>query len=1058
MGLHTGTAEVRDGDYYGTPLNRAARLMAVANGVQIVCSHATADLARDSLAEGVVLTDLGEHRLRDLSRPEQVFQVHASDLTAKFAPLRSIDSFPGNLPFRVSSFIGRERELARTVEALREARVVTLTGVGGVGKTRLAYQVAGQVLPRYRDGAWLVELAPVRDLDGVVDVFASVFGVTAQPGLTVAQSLIEFFRAKQLLLVIDNCEHVLEAVADLVEQIERSCARVAVLATSREGLARLMSVGRGGQVLVSSATEGLVRDRLPEGCELVSLGEHRLRDLGRAEVVFQVVHRDLQREFAALRTVDAFPGNLPVQVSSFVGRDEDLVRVADALDRSPVVTLTGVGGVGKTRLAYQVAADVLPRFPDGAWLCELAAVRDPAAVVDAVAAVFRVTARPGMTLVESLVAYLRDQQLLLVLDNCEHLLRPIATLVAALEVGCPKVRVLATSREGLNVRGEQILVVPSLGLPDDAADLGALAECEAVRLFVDRARAVKADFVVDLTNAEGIAQVCRRLDGMPLAIELAAARVGAMNPGELARRLDRRFRLLTGGERVAIERHQTLRATIDWSYDLLDESEQRLLDRLSVFAGGCTLDAVEAVCAGDPIDRDDGFDLLANLVARSLVDADDTGLDTRYRLLETIRQYGEERLAEHGETDALRARHCDHYTELAGLVQAHSWGPGQVEWGARLAREHDNLLAAMAFALDIQDVERALELLGQLPVAGMQVNDVVVFDPDPVLALPGAAEHPGFAVALMNASWLAESRGDGPRALNLCDEALAAEQRLGPAPDAHLAMAASALRANVATDAGAFEVGAEYYVEAAGRARADELPALAAVYLAAAQGVLSWVDPAAARGRDTEALDLARRTGQPFAIASALLFLAQALAADEPDRARALLDEALHQATTLDYEHPTELAGAVFTAARLEAWPIALRVASRALHHQLRSGGLPLVWLAGILNLVARAIAEPRPEPAAVLQGAVSALVRHLVPSAPAPGDAPAPDASAPVTSVGPLVAVARRDTTRIVVAALGDGRVRELRAEGEAMDLDQAYVYARAHIDEHFAMTDEPS
>jgi predicted ATPase len=321
---------------------------------------------------------------------------------------------------------------------------------------------------------------------------------------------------------------------------------------------------------------------------------------------------------------------------------------------------------------------------------------------------------------------------------------------------CPGVKVLATSREGLNVRGEQILVVPSLAVPDEGAGLEVLATCEAVQLFIDRTRAVKADFSLDLSNAPGVAQVCTRLDGVPLAIELAAARIGAMTPSELARRLDRRFRLLTGGDRVAIERHQTLRATIDWSYDLLTEPEQQLLLRLSVFVGGFTLEAAEAVCAGEPIEVDNVLDLLAALVARSLVVATATGTDTRYRLLETIRQYGEERLAEAGETDTLRARHADHYIEFAGVACRGIWGPKQLDWGARLAREHDNLLAAMAFALDTQDVERAMGLLCAVPGVGFQVDNPVVFDPAAVLALRGAAEHPGSARALMfSAGWAA---------------------------------------------------------------------------------------------------------------------------------------------------------------------------------------------------------------------------------------------------------------------------------------------------------------
>jgi predicted ATPase/class 3 adenylate cyclase len=448
--------------------------------------------------------------------------------------------------------------------------------------------------------------------------------------------------------------------------------------------ARVAAAAHGAQIVISHATEELVRDALPVGVGLLDLGEHRLRDLSRPERVFQVTAPGLPREFAPLRTLDAFPGNLPLQVSSFVGREEELERVGDALVVSPIVTLTGVGGVGKTRLALQAAAEVLPRFGDGAWLCELQVVRDPDAVVDAVAGVFRVNTRPGSTLEESLLAYLRDQELLLVLDNCEHLLKPVARLVARVVASCPGVRVLATSREGLNVRGEQILVVPSLAVPEDTMTVDAWSGCEAVRLFSDRARAAKADFAVDGANAEAVGRICQRLDGVPLAIELAAARITAMNPVELGRRLDRRFRLLSGGERVAIERHQTLRAAIDWSYDLLDEAEQRLLARVAVFAGGWSLEAAEAACAGDPIEGDDVFELLASLVSRSLVVADDQGPDTRYRLLETIRQYGEERLADAGETDLLRRRHAEYYREFTAACRATCSGR------IRSSGEHDS--------------------------------------------------------------------------------------------------------------------------------------------------------------------------------------------------------------------------------------------------------------------------------------------------------------------------------------------------------------------------------
>jgi len=821
--------------------------------------------------------------------------------------------------------------------------------------------------------------------------------------------------------------------------------------------ARLMAIAHGGQVVVSGVTAALVRGGLPDGLELADLGEHRLRDLSEPIQVFQVCHGSLLSVFPPLRSLEHYPGNLPLQHSSLVGREGELARVADALEVFPVVTLTGVGGVGKTRLALQVAAEVLPRFQDGAWLCELASVRDPDRVADEMAGVFQVSARPGMSLEESLLAFLSDQRLLLVLDNCEHLLRPVAGLVTRIEGACPGVKVLATSREGLNVRGEQILVVPSLGVPDEGAGLEVLVTCEAVQLFADRARAVKADFALDLTNAEGVAQVCTRLDGVPLAIELAAARVGAMTPSELVRRLDRRFRLLTGGDRVAIERHQTLRATIDWSFDLLTESERQLLVRLSVFAGGFTLEAAEAVCAGELIEVDDVLELLATLMARSLVVATATGADTRYRLLETIRQYGEERLAGSGETDTLRARHADYYIEFGAVAYRGIVGPGQKEWGARLASEHDNLLAAMAFALDTQDVDRAMGLLWAMPAPGAQFDNPVVFDPAAVLALPGAAEHPGSARAIAESAYRAFASGDYGLALELIDRAQETEQRLdpgpgpGPGPDPlgdDLEVYASLLRAVVAMASGSLAEAAEWYLDVAERHRVAGIDGLEASCLGSSAYCLAWVEPEAAIARATKGLTLARRSAQGSAIAQNLQALAVALAPSDPQRAAALLAEA----DTVAPGHEIDLAWAVFGATRLADWPSALRTANRLLDRDRRSGATSLVILSATFNVVARGLADAQPEPAAVLQGIVRGLAGRPSPG----GVTPTPPVVATeLNSLIEMVTLVRRDTRALLVDAIGESRMRELRAKGEAMDRDQASAYARAHILEYFAAID---
>jgi predicted ATPase len=437
--------------------------------------------------------------------------------------------------------------------------------------------------------------------------------------------------------------------------------------------ARVKAAAHGGQVLFTKTTRDLVAGRLSGGFGLTRLGEFRLRDLTQTELIYQLTHADLPADFPPIRTLAERTGNLPLPVSTFVGRARELDQTATALGGARVVTLTGPGGVGKTRLAVQAAAQVVPGFRDGAWLAELAPIRDPAGVDDAVGAVFSLAAPAGQSTRETLVEFLRNKELLLVLDNCEHQLDAAATLTGNLTRSCERLMILATSREALGIEGERLVPVPPLATPDVGADLAAITGAEAVRLFSDRAAAVKPGFRVTAENAAAVAAVVRRLDGIALAIELAAARVPAMTPAELARRLERSFAVLAGGRRGAVEHHQTLWATIDWSFQLLTGPEQQLLARLAVFAGGCTLQAAEAVCGGEGIDPDAVFGLLAALVARSLVVAEETGLETRYRLLETIRQYGEERLGQ-AEAERWRARHAGYYAGLLYQIRHYHSG------------------------------------------------------------------------------------------------------------------------------------------------------------------------------------------------------------------------------------------------------------------------------------------------------------------------------------------------------------------------------------------------
>ena len=458
--------------------------------------------------------------------------------------------------------------------------------------------------------------------------------------------------------------------------------------------ARIMSVAHGGQVLLSQAVVDCILEVLPPAVSLRDLGKVRLKDLATPEHVYQLAHPDLRQNFPALRSLEATPNNLPQQVTSFIGRAREMADVKQWLGNTRLLTLLGVGGIGKTRMSLQVAAEVLDEYADGVWLVELAPVSDPRQVVQAVASVLGVKEEPGRPVFEVLVAQMHDREQLLLLDNCEHLTSACAELVNVLFQAAPKLRVLATSREPLHVAGETIYQVRPLSVPDPSMKLGVgdLTDFEAVQLFVERARAVQPKFLPTTQNAAQVAAICRRLDGIPLALELAAARVRTLAVADIAERLSDRFRLLTGGAGTVLPRQQTLRACIDWSYELLSRAERALFGRLSVFAGGFTLAAAEVVGAGREIEHSSVLDLLAQLVDKSLVEIDaGTG---RYRLLETVRQFAQERLNEAGDGDEARARHLDFFLALAEEMEPDLYGPEPAQALMRLGDEQENLLLA----------------------------------------------------------------------------------------------------------------------------------------------------------------------------------------------------------------------------------------------------------------------------------------------------------------------------------------------------------------------------
>jgi predicted ATPase/class 3 adenylate cyclase/DNA-binding CsgD family transcriptional regulator len=468
--------------------------------------------------------------------------------------------------------------------------------------------------------------------------------------------------------------------------------------------ARIRDLAHGGQTVLSGTTGDLVADRLSAGMWLADLGTHQLRDLPRPERVLQLCHPDLHNEFPPLRTAKSIGAQrLPTHLTSFIGRDTAMREIRRVLEANRLVTLTGAGGVGKTRLAVQVASGLMSGFADGIWFVDLAPVTDAEAVPVAVARVLGLPDQLGRSTEDTVLEFLAARRAMLVLDNCEHLLDASATLATAIVAGCPGATLLATSREPIGMAGEAIWRVASLSLAD-----------EAVELFVDRARQVRQDFsLADDADAAAVAEICRRLDGIPLAIELAAARVRVLSLAEIVRSLHDRFRLLTGGIRTAVRRQQTLRASVDWSYALLTEPERVLLRRLAVFMGGFELDAAQVVAGGDEVASYQVLDMLTLLVDKSLVVAEIARGRTRYHLLETVRQYAQEKLGESGEADVLRGRHREHYTAVAARLDT----PGAARLDVLAAEteiEFDNLQAAFTWSRDNAEAEYALDLASSL--------------------------------------------------------------------------------------------------------------------------------------------------------------------------------------------------------------------------------------------------------------------------------------------------------------------------------------------------------
>ncbi|HME81120.1 MAG TPA: tetratricopeptide repeat protein [Candidatus Eremiobacteraceae bacterium] len=481
-------------------------------------------------------------------------------------------------------------------------------------------------------------------------------------------------------------------------------------------VARLLGVAHGGQIVLSGAAASLMSGDLPAGAKLSYLGQHRLKDLEGVENVYQLLAPDLREQFPPLRSLEEFPNNLPLQLTPFIDRQDDLKRLHGQLEKTRLLTLVGTGGVGKTRLALQLAADSLTRFPDGARFIDLSLTTSAESVADEAASILSTRASADQSVTESIITAIRAQQMLLVFDGCEHVLAATKTLIDKVVHACPNVSVLVTSRQALGVVGESVHNVSTLAAPPEGTETATAAlGFSAVKLFVDRATAASNRFTLTDANAATVTHICRRLDGIPLALELAAAKTSVLNIKQLGEKLDERFRLLSATGSNRLPRQQTLRALIDWSFDLLEEPERVLFRRVSVFAGGWTLQAAAAVCPDEGMDEWQVLDLLSALVSKSLIAVESYGDDQRYSMLNSIRDYGRERLSAANEAGAIAAKHARYYAgfarDLAPLVEALE----DVQWRHALAPEIDNIRAALDRTIaGGNDIELGLGLLAQL--------------------------------------------------------------------------------------------------------------------------------------------------------------------------------------------------------------------------------------------------------------------------------------------------------------------------------------------------------
>lgn len=687
--------------------------------------------------------------------------------------------------------------------------------------------------------------------------------------------------------------------------------------------ARVMGAAHGGQTLVTQAVAERAAARLPADTTLLDLGTVRLRDLASPERVLQLVHPTLRAQFPPLRSLEATPNNLTQQLNSFVGRERELSEVRGLLAKTRLLTLLGMGGIGKSRLSVQLGAELLDEYPDGVWLVELAPLADALLVPQALASVLGVKEERGASVIEALLAYVRDKTLLVILDNCEHVVHACADLAKRLLQAAPGVRVLTSSRDVLQVAGETVYQVPTLGVPaadEEGADtvpphrdgpdgrsaavrramrpgrLGELGRHAAVQLFLDRAGAVQPAFRLDADNAAAVASICRRLDGIPLALELAAARTRALSVQAIAERLKDRFKLLVTGDQTVLPRQRTLRALIDWSFELLSEEERVLFRRLAVFAGGWTLESAEAVCSGEGLEADEVLDLSAQLVQKSLVVMEPGG--SRYRMLETVRAYAGEKLAEGSDATDAAARHVEFHLRLAELARPELIGPNQASWLQRLDADRENLLVThtrcgardgLRLVYALRPYWRSRGLLN----LGLRITIEA-------LGRPGAEAHDALRFGgLFVAGWMSYFMGRYEPARKYLDEGLAVAREI---PDRELVARVLQPLGMACLGQGDGRAARRHLEEAVELARAggDARQLLAALNSLAQLHRLQG-QPEIAKPLYEAALPLAQQSGDRDSVAVLLLNLAMVSVSRQADRAvRGMLLEVIAIAHELD--------------------------------------------------------------------------------------------------------------------------------------------------------------